>query len=545
MNRRVFGLILLSVLLLAACRKEPQGRLELRLEPMARTAAKLAVSNDTIAVWNDGDLINLNDVPTRVTRAADHAYAEATSLQAVNRACFPAGLVTAFSGSDDVTVHLPAAYHYCADSSGAQLVDMPLVARSTDENPLVFKHLTAALCIVLTNDRRQNDALVIDSIVVSSDAYRLSGDYALSLNAIESFAPQALGEGGTDNSVTLFFDRQRLEIPYGESRKVLIPVPPVGASNRFTVTVAARHQGARYNYTQTQSVGGALNRNVLAYAPMTLGSTTAYNLFAGYGTVSSPYQIGNACDWIAMTEAVTGGWNRSKSPGVNYNRACYKLMNPLDMSGISLNPIENYSSAVFDGNGKTVSNLTVTGSGDTLGLFRSIHDVKITNFTLANLTFLHSGTPDELFFGPIAGYAWASDTLDQCSVSYSQTFVSGATAYTYYGGLVGCCKNTTQSTKYVIFSGCSVANSSLQLTSSSNLYAGGLLGFSSGKNVITLQDCTWSGNMAFSSSGITLVGKLIGAFYGSSGGSLTTTNTTASGTVTVNGSECTKDVGNQ
>lgn len=543
MKSRHLFLLLLAVLLFGACRKEHDSRLELLLEPMDHTAAKLAVSDDSVAVWDDGDLINLNGVPVSVSRVGGHAYIDASSSQAVNRACFPADLVSSFSDGDEVTVHLPAAYHYRTDGSGAQQVDMPLAACAAEGSPLMFRHLTAALCVVLTNSQRSGEALVIDSISVSSDSYRLSGDCALDMNAIEAFEPQALGAGGTDNRVTLFFDRQRLEIPYGGSHKVLIPVPPVGTSNHFTVTVAARCQGKRYNYSKTQTTGGALDRRVLAYAPMPLSGTYARNLFAGEGSRTTPYQIKNACDWIAMSEAVSGGWARGTSPGVAYRNGSYKLVNSIDLDGITLTPIENYTNAAFDGNGKTVSNLTIEGSGDTLGLFRSLTNVKISNFTLDNVTLNHSGTSAELFVGLITGHLWGSDTLDHCHVAYSQTLSPGVTNNAYYGGLIGICGNKTSTTTTICVSNCSVTNSPLQLTTSCVLYAGGLLGCSRNKITLKVQDCSWSGNMSFACTGTSYVGRLIGAYFQISPGSLTVSGNTASGTLTVNGEERSEDIG--
>ncbi len=565
------GLILLATLLLSACHKEGVGRLELLLEPMGDPAAKLAVSQDSMAVWSNGDMINFNDVPTEVRREGEHAYIDATSSQTVNRACYPAGIVAAFSGGDEVIVTLPAAYHYRIDSNGVQLVDMPLAARGGEDSPLMFKHLTAAVCVKLTNNKTSGQALVIDSISITSDAYRLSGDYPLNLNAIESFGAQVLGGGGSDNRVTMFFDRQRLEIPYGESRKVLIPVPPVGSTNHFTITVAARYQGKRYNYSISQPAGGALDRKVLAYAPITLNEVTNTTLFVGTGKTDEPFQIKNVTDWIAMTEAINNNWYNYKY----YNAACYKLMNSIDMKGIIASPIVGYSNARFDGNDKTISNITIEGTGDKMGLFSSMEKVRVSNLTLSNVMVRHTGSPSYLYlgafagemttsklqkcivdgfsvsvantisnvyFGGVAGHTLGSDTLDQCTVNYTQTLTINSTSGLFYGGLVGYCEKNANTT-YLPVTNCTVTNSPLQLTTNKTLRAGGLLGYTSNV-IVTFENSSWTGSMAFIGSGTPTVGKLIGAYYVGSGGSLAITNTTATGSVTANGNECTQNVGN-
>lgn len=569
-------LVLLTLLVCGACHKEESTRLEIMLEPMGG-AAKLTVVDDIDAVWNDGDIININGSAAEVHRIDGHAYIEAPALRDYNRACYPASLAN-IGESDAVTVTLPAAYHYRIDGSGNQLVDMPLVARNASGDPLEFKHLTAALCITLTNNQASGLALVIDSVSVSSNAYRLSGEYSVNLSAIGSFGAQALGGSGL-NRVTLFFDRQRLEIPYGESRKVLIPVPPVGEGNLFTVKVAARYQGRRYNYSQTQTTGGPLSRNVLAYAKKVLSGSAIGNLFGGSGSKNTPYLLYNASDFIAMAEAVTNEWARGTGSG-NYNQSCYKLMNNLDMDNITIAPISGLLNARFDGNNKAISNLTVVGSGNECGLFASIESVNITNLTLNDNTVRSTCTSGELsigafagiikdcklegcivngltvstgntmsyvYLGGLVGHTKYSDTLTSCSVDYSQRLSMNTNSGLYYGGLIGYCeKGFTGSTRsYLPVSDCSVSSSLNITTNNKPIYAGGLIGYTSAVNVSIINNCSWSGDMSFSNNnGTANIGKLIGAYYMGTNGSLTITNSSGTGTITANGEPCTQNVGN-
>lgn len=568
------------LLLLVACHKEGSGRVELVLEPLNNANVKLAVVNDVDAVWCNGDKINFNGSVVAITREDEtHAYISNVYSQSVNSACFPATLATTDLGGNTVGVLLPSAYHYRRDSSGRQLVELPMVARAADGDPLQFRHLTAALCITLSNDRTDSKTLVIDSLTVSSDNYLLCGPRSADMTGAEPLGAQALGKG--TSTVTLFFDRERLELAPGDSRKVMVPVAPVGDGNHFTISVATRCQGTRYNYSRPQTTGGALPRNMLAYASMTLNDAPVNTraVFEGEGSLGYPFLIKNTVDLIALTELCDGTTRPYYPTSITFSSSCYKIINDINMAGISVSPIASYTGNTFDGNNKTISNLTITdtviGSDVLCGLFASVQTSTVQNLKVANvtlqsskvtkplrigaiagkiagatltncdvegITYLITNLHTQVYYGGLVGTASNSNTLTNCDVDYTGV-VSISSSNTYYGGLVGNCEKVTSNS--MTMTGCTVANSSFALSTTGNLWAGGMVGYLV-SYALTLNNCQWSGSMSFSNEGPTTnVGKMIGYYAKGSGGSLTIgAGTSASGTVTANGSSCTQNVGN-
>lgn len=569
------------LLLLVACHKEGSGRVELVLEPLNNANVKLAVVNDIDAVWCDGDEINFNGSVVAITREDEtHAYISDVYSQSVNSACFPATLATTDLGGNTVGVLLPSAYHYRRDGSGRQLVELPMVARAADGDPLQFRHLTAALCITLSNDRTDSKTLVIDSLTVSSNNYLLCGPRSADMTSAEPLGAQSIDE--ETSTVTLFFDRERLELAPGDSRKVMVPVAPVGDGNHFTISVATRCQGTRYNYSRPQTTGGALPRNMLAYASMTLNDspTATVAILEGAGTIANPFLIKNSSDFLTYIDACIGDWKVYNMGQIKYDSSYVKVEKDIDMAGTIISPISGYKGIVFDGNNKTISNLTITdtviGSDVLCGLFASVQTSTVQNLKVANvtlqsskvtkplrigaiagkiagatltncdvegITYLITNLHTQVYYGGLVGTASNSNTLTNCDVDYTGV-VSISSSNTYYGGLVGNCEKVT-SYYSMTMTGCTVANSSFALSTTGNLWAGGMVGYLV-SYALTLNNCQWSGSMSFSNEGPTTnVGKMIGYYAKGSVGSLTIgAGTSASGTVTANGFSCTQNVGN-
>ena len=78
----------------------------------------------------------------------------------------------------------------------------------------------------------------------------------------------------------------------------------------------------------------------------------------------------------------------SQNPAEDWKKN-YRLMADIDLSGVAFTPIGTEDipfAGVFEGNGKTIANLTVTkGEGsENLGLFGCIEGASILNLTLKN-----------------------------------------------------------------------------------------------------------------------------------------------------------------
>lgn len=153
----------------------------------------------------------------------------------------------------------------------------------------------------------------------------------------------------------------------------------------------------------------------------------------GAGTSVSPYEISSSSNLLYLAAAVNSG-------DASYTSAHYKLTNNIDLSGIgnwtpigvgNTAPYGQPSNAkpfqgTFDGNGKTISNLTINASDkDDQGLFGYAVGATIQNLMLTNC-----GVTGYSSVGGIVGEARQS-TLSDCTVSGS---VSGDYSV---GGIAG------------------------------------------------------------------------------------------------------------
>lgn len=91
---------------------------------------------------------------------------------------------------------------------------------------------------------------------------------------------------------------------------------------------------------------------------------------SGDGSSGNPYRISTAADLVAIAQQV------NNSGTEHYDGVYFKLSNNIDLGGKEWTPIGKNDSTyffkgVFDGNGHTISNLTITQKtdGGFLGLF--------------------------------------------------------------------------------------------------------------------------------------------------------------------------------
>ncbi len=161
----------------------------------------------------------------------------------------------------------------------------------------------------------------------------------------------------------------------------------------------------------------------------------------------------------------------------------YRLVTNIDLTGIEWNPIGSYNEpfmGIFDGNGYTISNLTITNKNQYLnGLFAYVTG-EVKNLTLTNI-----------------------------EIDYSSDFI------TYVGGIAGIVKGDLSNNE--VSGNISVYNTE------SNTYAGLLAGISSGVNTDSLDDFSPNiiinnkvlGTINIKSSEIAFVGGVIGKSYNS------------------------------
>ena len=178
-------------------------------------------------------------------------------------------------------------------------------------------------------------------------------------------------------------------------------------------------------------------------------------------SADTAYQITTPAQLAKLAELVNAG-------NASYNAAHYKLMNDLDLSaygkdyddGKGWTPIGNtYTQpfkGIFDGNGKTITELYINQSGQShVGLFGSISRGTAKNLALQNVSIKGRQS-----VGGVTGSVYEGGMVQGCFVS---GIMSGAD---YIGGVVGHVHASTVQNCY----------SAVSLTSTSSNGSGGVIG---------------------------------------------------------------------
>ena len=215
--------------------------------------------------------------------------------------------------------------------------------------------------------------------------------------------------------------------------------------------------------------------NIVKFVPATIAMT-----MSGTGTVDDPYSITNASELrqVALAPA-----------------AYFKLSNNIDLSGIKnymLFSRYNSFTGNFDGNGKTISNISINGI-DYTGLFG------YSSGTVNNLTLSNVYVTGENYVGGLFGY---SSSKIMGNIKISDISVTGKN---YTGGLAGARMGGT-------LSGIMVTNADVTGAS----YTGGAIGYIDTANTF-IDTVSVEGDV----TGTTYTGGVVGYLQGSYGYSST------------------------
>ena len=201
------------------------------------------------------------------------------------------------------------------------------------------------------------------------------------------------------------------------------------------------------------------------------------------------------------------------------------LTDDIDLKGIDWTPIgkdDNKAyTGTFDGGGKTITGLTVTGSNKYAGLFGRIGSGgTVKNVVLEGVQITSDNSSG--YAGGVAGDIWVFN-IENCSVSgsvSSTSFVGGVVGTQASGSITGCSSSAT--VKGVIFAGgiAGETNYGATLTAcyamgdvtvendgTNNSHAGGVVGYNGGG---TLTACYATGSVTGSGSGTIYVGGVTG-----------------------------------
>ena len=494
---RFFFLALGCAMLLTSCVKDEPGLNFLELYAESYTpdgkASKAAVLGE-YTYWVNGDDVWINGTRYDVVIDGTDVYAEGvqTNGSHLYKAVYPAAAYVGLSGTDDVTVTIPNEYYY-RESGGKQVLDgLPMVAYysgESDPEGLQFKHVTAAITVVVKNEK--SDSVLLDKIELINDIYQLSGNVTVSLAnpGVDSLA----GSGGM---VTVFFTDNKPKIAPGGSKEIQVPIRPVGKRNStYTINVTSHWKGSKYAYSKSSSAprDNHIYRADLGYAVTKFdGNIAPQDLFEKNS--SGKYEISSPEELLTLSEAMDSMYTLSGGSG-QYIYQDYVVTQNIDLGGAEMTPIHYYNlnsetPVTFDGGNHTVSNFTASSIGENdpnvCGFFGRTEGQNITikdlNIEDATYEYRHTNASGDL--------------------PYSQT------ACTAVGGVIGLIDdpNTT-------ISGCSVSKITFapanDATAGTDMYASGIAGF-------VTEECTISGcsvgTVIIDNSAQTTSGKLIDQF---------------------------------
>jgi len=500
--------LLFGLLALAACQKTddaaPDGMVEIFAESMNGNGK--VVLDGLSATWRSGDEIRINGTTATVKRREGHAYISSATLQpTTNRALYPASLEVANWGTDNPVVTLPAYYHYRTDSSGHQVLDLPMAAYSNSStSPLQFKHLTGALYITITNTA--SVPLTLQSVTVTSSNYQLSGTRNIDISTMSVEGATTVNDA--DKSVSLVFD-ENLTLGAGSNVRVMVPVLPVGSNQNFTIKVRSVGEDIAntYLYSRSQPNNGgdhSLQRNQLGYVPV---SITAEVSSSPLDQVNGAYVVRTPLEFCLMAQGIT---NSSIA-----DDATIEIMEDIDMSGYTVSPIVKYDyDGTIHGNNKTISNLTVGCVSSIVGqyvcaLFGYVSTVKINNLNLDRITLDYSSVGrGALYIGGLIGTQDGGEgisTIENCGIHISSVRAGSPSGAVYFGGIMA------DASREISISNCNVSFTGLpSALTGSTVYFGGFIG-SSGANPTSIMSSSLVGSyVRIDPSTGTRVGGLIG-----------------------------------
>ena len=225
--------------------------------------------------------------------------------------------------------------------------------------------------------------------------------------------------------------------------------------NWYVDNVKLTASGNTYSYT-------------VGTADATLTDTVSIDGFS-YNEAGNYFEIETAADLEHLSSYVLNGNSTSD--------LTFKQIADIDMSAVeSFTPIGNGATqfkGTFDGNGKTIDNLTVNAATDYKGLFGYVG----TDGTVANVTLIDANITGGNYVGGVVGYNCGK--LDKCIISGDSAIKSNKTAsgsdYSHTGGVVGYNNSNT-------VSGCIADGVKLQ-ASGKNAILGGVVGYSTNGTV--------------------------------------------------------------
>lgn len=216
-------------------------------------------------------------------------------------------------------------------------------------------------------------------------------------------------------------------------------------------------------------------------------------------------------------------WNEAVQKDMTLNCT---LADNIDLTGKDWTPIGtsfgNSYTGTFDGNGKTITGLTVTGSNEYAGLFGRIGSGgKVKNVTLKDVKIESNNGMGNV--GGVAGYSFEGN-IENCSVSGSvsgNSTAGGVVGAQWGGSITGCSSSATvnaggvaggiagETNREASLTGCyATGDVTVENDGSDNAWAGGVVGYNGGSSTLTA--CYAAGSVTGKGSGTIHVGGVTG-----------------------------------
>ncbi len=281
MKNKTALLFALMLLVFAGCQKYDSGMLKLVIEGMGGDT-KMAV-NGNVSYWAEGDKVRINGNLVTINPPNESGNTATTSVEVESADAFygvyPSSIYSSNSGAS-YTLNLPATYTYATttrQNHTYQNLQTPMVGYTTSSN-MQFKHVTAAIGVQVVN--YYGFTVMVDSIIVSSNLYKLCGETTVTLgNDITVSAADATVD--STKRVKMKFDGgETLSILAGDSATVQVPVLPVGSSNKFTVDVYLHkvdQVAVAAHFSKEQASAHSMERRMMGYARTTFGGLFTVN----------------------------------------------------------------------------------------------------------------------------------------------------------------------------------------------------------------------------------------------------------------------------
>ena len=233
------------------------------------------------------------------------------------------------------------------------------------------------------------------------------------------------------------------------------------------------------------------------------------------------YTVTSADGLMNVAELVNGG-----KTDINIT-----LDKNIDLTGKDWTPIgtsaRNSYKGTFDGDGHTITGLTVTTNDEDVGLFGHLNRAGTVKNVVMEGIQITSNQINGGSIGGVVGFSWG--TIENCSVSGSVSgtvYVGGVVGAQWGGSITGCSSSATvkgmvdvggvvgqvNGTTITLTACYATGNVTLEIDPEKNISGGGLVGFNGGSSLLA---CYATGNVTStgSSTGKVHIGGFLGDNY--------------------------------